>query len=101
MISRRAFLGGSVTLFAAPLVAEAQQAAKVYRIGVILTSAPNESGHLIKALEEGMRELGYVDERNIVFERRFWGGRQEKPPLLAAGAVRVESRGLLAGLTSR
>src|SRR6267142_3481152 len=66
MISRRWFLGGSIALLAAPLAAEAQQAAKVYRIGVILTSAPNESGHLIKALEEGMRELGYVDERNIV-----------------------------------
>src|SRR5260370_31977614 len=98
MISRRAFLGGSVTLFAAPLVAEAQQAAKVYRIGVILTSAPNESGHLIKALEEGMRELGYVDERNIVFERRFSGGRQEPLPPFSAGAVFVEIYIPLTGL---
>jgi len=97
MISRRAFLTGSVALLSAPLAAEAQQAAKVYRIGVILTSAPNESGHLIKALEEGMRELGYVDERNIVFERRFAEGRQERLPLLAAELVRLKVDVLVTG----
>jgi len=86
-----------MSLLAAPLVAEAQQAAKVYRIGVILTSAPNESGHLIKALEEGMRELGYVDERNIVFERRFAEGRQERLPLLAAELVRLKVDVLVTG----
>jgi len=97
MITRRGFLGGSVALLAAPLAAEGQQAGKVYRIGVILTSAPNESGHLIKALEEGMRELGYVDERNIVFERRFAEGRQERLPLLAAELVRLKVDVLVTG----
>ena len=75
VMSRRAFMTGALALLAAPLGAEAQQARKVWRIGVILTSAPNESGHLIKALEEGLREFGYVDERNIVFERRLAEGR--------------------------
>ena len=84
-------------LLFAPLVAEGQQAGKMYRIGVILTSAPNESGHLIKALEEGLRELGYVDERNIVFERRFAEGRQERLPLLAAELVRLKVDVLVTG----
>jgi putative tryptophan/tyrosine transport system substrate-binding protein len=86
-----------LNLFAAPLAGEAQQAGKMYQIGVILTSAPNESGHLIKALEEGLRELGYVDERNIVFERRFAEGRQERLPLLAAELVRLKVDVLVTG----
>jgi putative ABC transport system substrate-binding protein len=88
--TRRAFIrtvaGG---LLAAPLAAEAQQAGKVYRIGVILTAAPNEVGHLIKALSEGLRELGYLEGRNVVFERRFAEGRQDRLPALAAEVVRL------------
>ncbi len=41
-------------LLAAPLVAEAQQSGKVYRIGFILTATPNETEHLTKALSEGL-----------------------------------------------
>jgi hypothetical protein len=69
VISRRAFLGSLAGgLLAAPLVAGAQQAAKIYRIGLILTGTPTETGHLIKALSDGLRELGYVEGRNVVFE---------------------------------
>jgi len=72
-----------------PLAAEAQSAGKVYRIGFILTAAPDEAGHLVKALDEGLRELGYVEGRNIVFERRFAEGKQERLPPLAAELVRL------------
>jgi putative tryptophan/tyrosine transport system substrate-binding protein len=77
-------------LLAAPLVAEAQQTRKVWRIGFILTAVPNEVGYLIKALSEGLRELGYVEGRNVVFERRFAEGRQERLPALAAELVRLD-----------
>ena len=64
-------LAAVIVLFlAAPLTADAQPAGKVYRIGVIVTAAPSETKHLIKALDEGLRELGYVEGRNLVFERR-------------------------------
>ena len=79
----------TVGLTLAPLAAEAQSAGKVYRIGFILTVAPNEAEHLIKALDEGLRELGYVEGRNIVFERRFAEGKQERLPALAAELVRL------------
>lgn len=46
----------------------AQQAGKVYRIGFIVTSTQEEVAHLTKALDEGLRELGYVEGRNIMFE---------------------------------
>ena len=77
-------------LLAAPLTADAQQAGKVYRIGFIQTAARHEMEHLIKALDEGLRELGYVEGRNIVFERRFAEGKQERLPALAAELVRLK-----------
>jgi putative ABC transport system substrate-binding protein len=80
----------AVFLFAAPLAAEAQAPAKVARIGFIQTSASEEQVHLTKAFDEGLRELGYVEGRNIVIERRFAGGKQERLPALAAELVRLK-----------
>ena len=51
-------------LLAAPLATDAQPAGKVYRIGFIQTAPRKEITHLIKALDEGIRELGYVEGRN-------------------------------------
>jgi ABC-type uncharacterized transport system substrate-binding protein len=45
--------------------------------------------HLVKALDDGLRELGYMEGRNIVFERRFGEGNQERLPALAAELVRL------------
>jgi len=84
-------------LLAAPLIADAQQTGKVYRIGCILTAAPNETVHLIKALDEGLRELGYVEGRNVVFERRFAEGRQEWLPALVAELVKLKVDVLVTG----
>jgi putative ABC transport system substrate-binding protein len=90
VISRRAFLGTVAGgLLAAPRAAEAQPAGKVWRIGFIQTAAPNEMEHLTKALDEGLRELGYVEGRNVVFERRFAEGKQERLAALAAELVRL------------
>jgi len=80
-----------------PLAAEAQPPGKVYRIGFILTTAPNELGHFFKALAEGLRELGYVEGRNVVFERRFAEGRQERLPALAAELVQLKVDVLVTG----
>jgi hypothetical protein len=79
-------------LLAAPLTADAQPTGKVYRIGFIVTATASETGHLVKALDEGLRELGYVEGRNIVFERRFAEGRQ------APRAGRARSQQARAGL---
>ena len=76
-------------LGAVPLTADAQPHGKVYRIGYIQVAAPNEMEHLTKAFDEGLRELGYVEGRNIVFERRFAGGKQERLPDLAAELARL------------
>jgi putative ABC transport system substrate-binding protein len=86
-----------LSLTLAPLAVDAQTTGKVYRIGFILTAAQNESGHLIKALDEGLRELGYVEGRNVVFEQRFAEGRQERLHALAAELVQLKVDVLVTG----
>ena len=74
---------------AAPLAAEAQQAGKVYRIGFLLGATAESNEPLLHALNEGLRDLGYVEGRNFVFERRYADGRPERLPDLAAELVRL------------
>jgi putative tryptophan/tyrosine transport system substrate-binding protein len=76
-------------LLAAPLAAEAQQAAKVPRIGFLsLNLAPNP--HLHEAFRRGLRELGYVEGRNVVIEIRDAEGKPERLPALAAELVALK-----------
>ncbi len=77
-------------ILTAPVASDAQQAGKMYRIGFIVTSASEEVVHLAKALDEGLRELGYVEGRNIVVERRFANGKQERLPALATELARLK-----------
>ncbi len=76
-------------LVAAPFAGNAQPHGKVYRIGYIQTATPDEQEQLTKAFDEGLRELGYVEGRNIVVERRFAWGKQERLPELAVELVRL------------
>jgi len=97
-MDRRGFIGALAGgLFAAPLVTAAQPTAKTYRIGFLVTATSTETGHLFKALSEGLRELGYVEGRNVVFEPRFAEGRQERLPALAAELVRLKADILVTG----
>ena len=82
----------ALAILAAPAAADGQPRAKVYRIGYIQTATVEEQEHLTKALEEALQELGYVEGRNAVFERRFAGGKQERLPALAAEEVSQRRR---------
>ncbi len=74
-------------LFAAPLTLDAQQAGKVYRIGYLAnTPAPPP---LWDAFSRGLRELGWVEGRNIIIERRNAEERYERLSDLAAELVRL------------
>ena len=81
MINRRAFLG-SLGLLAAPRAAEAQPAGKVARVGVLHVAAP-EGSIGFAALRDGLRNLGYVEGKNIVFEYRWPQGKREHLPAVA------------------
>jgi putative tryptophan/tyrosine transport system substrate-binding protein len=74
-------------ILAAPLAAEPQPPVKVYRIGYLGTTPP--AAHLWDALLDGLRERGYRDGRDLVFERRFSEGTAERFPELAAELVRL------------
>jgi len=77
-------------LLAAPLAAEAQQTGKLYRIGTISISPQDRAGHVIKAFEEALAKLGYVEGQNVMFEHRFAGGTTEPLARLAAELVRLK-----------
>ena len=88
-VQRRDFLIAAGAFLAAPLAAEAQQAAKVPRIGYLATSR-GPSPHLYEALLQGLRDLGYAEGRNIVIDYRDAEGKLERLPALAAELVALE-----------
>jgi putative ABC transport system substrate-binding protein len=92
-MERRAFLGTMVGgLFAAPLAVEAQQAAKLYRIGFLSPSSPSDVRRLrfFEGFRNGLGELGYVEGQNITIESRWAAGKYDRLPGLAAELVRLK-----------
>jgi putative ABC transport system substrate-binding protein len=89
-VDRRRFLLTSLAgVLAAPLVAEAQQAAKIARIGW-LGDKPAGNPHVREAFLQGLRDLGYVESRNLVIEYRAAEGNFERFPALAAELVALK-----------
>ena len=80
-----------VLLVATPLAAGAQQAAKVWRIGYLSLTSDTESYRpWLAALRDGLRDLGYVDGKNIIIEPRYAAGQVERLSPLAAELVRLK-----------
>ena len=94
-MDRRETVLALLALGAAPLAADAQQAAKVARIGYL---SPNvaASPHLRDAFLQGLRDLGYVEGRNVVIEYRDAEGKLERLPALAAELVALKVDVILA-----
>src|SRR6266498_1534346 len=89
LVQRRDVLIAAGVLLAAPFAAEAQQAAKVARIGYLSHNlAVNR--HLQEAFRQGLRDLGYVEGRNVVIEYRDAEGKVERLPALAAELVALK-----------
>ncbi len=72
-------------LAGAPLGTEAQQARKVWRIGVLA----NEPWRPIEGLRDGLRQLGYIEGQTLSFEYRWFRGEAAQLPALAADLVRL------------
>ncbi|MFO1315354.1 MAG: ABC transporter substrate-binding protein [Burkholderiales bacterium] len=90
LVPRRTFLAASGGLVVTAMAARAQPRARLHRIGYLQTATPDEQAPLTKAFDDGLRDLGYVEGRNLVIERRFAWGHQDRLPGLAAELVRLD-----------
>ena len=77
-------------LLALSFPAEAQQAKKVPRIGLLTTGFPASIAHLLEGIKQGLRELGYVEGQNVLLELRYGEAKVEQLPLFAADLVRLK-----------
>jgi putative ABC transport system substrate-binding protein len=86
-ITRRAFCS---MLLALPFPVRAQQPKKVWRIGYLGATSLSSSSARIEAFRQGLRELGYVEGKNIVIEYRYAEGKRDRESELAAELVRLK-----------
>ena len=77
-------------LLAVAVAAEAQQPAKVPRIGFLSAVSPSAISARLDAFRQGLRELGYVEGKTIVIEWRSAEGKSDRLPGLAAELVRLK-----------
>ena len=84
----------------------AQPAGKIPQIGFLGNSSPTRDANRIKAFRNGLRELGYVEGKDILIEFRYAGGKLDRLPDLAAELVRMKvavivARGTVAARAAR
>src|SRR5215470_353268 len=89
-----ALLGGAAAAW--PLAARAQQATRVYRIGFLRVGPPPPS--FIEPLRRALRDLGYVEGRNLIFDFGIAEGTEQLPGL-AADLIRRKADVILASGT--
>jgi putative tryptophan/tyrosine transport system substrate-binding protein len=87
-MDRRTFIGGVAGgLLVVPLVGRTQQLALPV-VGFLNSRASGDDPHLLAAFRQGLKEVGYVEGRNVAIEYRFAEGQDDRLPALAADLVR-------------
>jgi putative tryptophan/tyrosine transport system substrate-binding protein len=91
-MNKREFLVAVVVLGAAarPIPSFAQQQGRVWRVGFLSSVSASSSSQNTDAFLKGMRELGYVEGKNLVIQWRFADGKLERLPGLAADLVQLK-----------
>jgi len=101
MMKRREFitlLGGAAIAW--PLAARAQQAGKVWRVGLLSGASRSDVSSLYAAFVQGMRQLGYFEGKDFVIEWRSVEGRYERIPEIAAELVRLKVDVIVTGFSA-
>ena len=94
-MDRRKSLGVLSAVLIKPLIATAQPAAKLPRVGMLLPGAPGsitpiQAGSAgFSVFEDQLRALGWIEGRNVLLERRYAGEHYERYPQLAVELVRM------------
>ena len=78
------------TLLALCFSVEAQQPTKIHRIGWLTAGSLSATPERTEAFRQGLRELGYIEGKNIVIEWRSPDGKPDRMPTLAAELVRLK-----------
>lgn len=99
-MNRRDTVISLLALGAVPLIAEAQQAVKVYRVGWLVTGSPASHGISLTAFRDGLQKLGYVEGRNVKIEYRWAEGNLDRLPGLASELAQLKVDVIVAGGTS-
>jgi putative tryptophan/tyrosine transport system substrate-binding protein len=91
-MNRRAFVTGLGAVLAVPLSVEAQQAGKIYRLGVLVLGSEQQfkDHRIMKAFRAGLLELGFTEGENLKIEYRWAEGQIERLDVLAAELVRLD-----------
>ena len=79
-----------LAVFLPAVLIDAQQPAKVPRIGYLIGTFPSVDSARIKPFRQGLRELGYVEGKNIIIEWRYAEEKPERMSELAAELVRLK-----------
>jgi ABC-type uncharacterized transport system substrate-binding protein len=79
-----------VALLAVAVIAEAQQPARIPRIGILVAASASFNLPRVEAFRQRLRELGYVEGKNIVIEYRYAEGKLDRLPDLVAELVQLK-----------
>src|SRR5262245_11219493 len=91
MISRRVFIRAfPLGLLAVPVVTGAQHSTKIPRVGLLGGGSASSNAVRNEAFRQGLRELGYVEGKNIVIDELFAEGRTDRLPALAAELIHLK-----------
>ena len=97
-MERRKFVALLGSALALPPVALAQERGKVHRVAFLALNAPQTFSHLVAALLEGLRELGYTEGRNLIFDVRHADGKPERLPQVARELVASKPDVIVTGI---
>ena len=98
-LSRRSFCWTLAGILVAPAIAlalDAQQPARVPKIGILATATQVSAAPQIAAFRQGLRDLGYVEGKAVLLELRFADGAAERVPQLARDLVALKPNVIVA-----
>jgi putative ABC transport system substrate-binding protein len=99
MKKRLALAATATFILATGYLAQAQHPQNVARLGYLTAAGRAGSAHLTEAFLQGLRDLGYVEGKNIAIEYRWADGKFERLPELAADLVRLKVDVIVAAVT--